>query len=78
MSKLDNKIKDEYVNYTEIYSRLNDLPFFKDYKTKNGIYKLLQMMIEDRILYRYKIKSPPYHAYNPVEERETTVNDFFN
>lgn len=71
------KILDEYVNYMGIYMRLNNLDFINNIK-RYSIFKHLQHLIEDRILFRYKIKLPPYHGYNPIHEQETNlIDDFF-
>jgi hypothetical protein len=78
MTKLDEKIKDEYANFVEIYKRLNYIPFFENKELRVKMYRSLQNLVENRILYRYKIKSPPYHGYNPITEGETTVDSFFN
>jgi len=75
---LINNIKDEYVNFMGIKKKLNNIYFIEDYKLASRIYGDLQFLIEDRILYRYKIKSPPYHGYNKIEDAEyPMINNFF-
>lgn len=79
MKIIDKKIIDEYVNYYCIFRYFNDLEYIKDKKNKRYIYKILQFLIEDRILYRYKIKSPPYHGYNTIDKNEyDMINNFFD
>jgi len=77
---IDDLILDEYVNYTGIVWKLSTINFIKDKKKALKFFKLLQFFLEERILYRYKIKSPPYHSYNPIidDEELQLVNNFFD
>jgi hypothetical protein len=78
MTRLDEKIIDEYVNFMGVVQKLDNIPFINDHKLRRKLFGQLQHLIEDRILYRYKIKSPPYHGYNPIEDDEMgMINDFF-
>lgn len=77
---MNDKIIDEYVNFMGVFNKLNNIYFINDKKIRRDIYKSLQHLIEDRILYRYKIKSPPYHGYNIIKDDEEIkiIDDFFD
>lgn len=76
---MNNKIIDEYVNYMGVLNKLSNINFIQNKYLRSTLYKTLQHLIEDRILYRYKIKSPPYHGYNFIEKEEYEIIDnFFN
>lgn len=74
---MQNKILDEYVNFVGINNELNNLKFIENKRIRSTIYKHLQHLIEDRILFRYEIKLPPYHGYNPIHESEKPLIDKF-
>jgi hypothetical protein len=72
------KIKDEYINFMGIFQRINNIYFIDDYKLRSKLFiQLFQFILEDRILYRYKIKKPPYHGYNTIEEDEYSIIDYY-
>ena len=76
---MNDKILEEYVNYMGITRKLKNVHFIQDKKMKNKTFINLQMLVEDRILYRYKHKLlPPYHGYHPIDDEEMTmINEHF-
>ena len=61
-------IEEEYQNVL-IYKKLNNIEFI-DKSERRKVYKLLQHFIENRILYSYYIKKPPYSGYNTFGDDE--------
>jgi Phosphorylated CTD interacting factor 1 WW domain len=79
ISKINKKIRNEYVNFMGAQRKLKNMYFITDNELKSKIYKHLQQLMKNRILYRYKKKSPPYHSYHPVKDDEEfqLIDDFF-
>ena len=71
-------INEEYINYVDIVRKFENVPFVEK-KTKSKVFKILQHLLEDRIMYRYSINEPPYHGYNKIDSKEMEIiNEFFN
>lgn len=75
---MDKKIEEEYDNYINITKKFENISFLDDEKRRK-IFDDLQMLLEDRILYRWKHKKKPYNGYNIIEDEEYQfINHFFN
>lgn len=68
---------DEYVNFFGVQFRLNNMAFIENKKIRLSMYKHLQHLIEDRILYCYKIHRKPYHGYHEIDDNEMPLIDNF-
>lgn len=67
----NSKLINEYVNFMGITRKLQNIHFIQNKKLASKLFdQLFQFIIEDRILYRYKIKQPPYNGYNKIEDEE--------
>ena len=68
---MQDKIVDEYVNFMGVFQSINNIGIIAEIKLRQKLFvQLFQHILEDRILYRYKIKMQPYHGYNKIEDQE--------
>lgn len=66
---IKEQIKDEYVNYMEITTKINDLRL--QYKNIKVIpFNVIQTMMEEIILYKIKHKITPYNGYDIIDNHD--------
>lgn len=72
------KLTDEYVN-VKIKSKIINFCPSNNIHEKKKFYTNLQFLIEERILYRIKIKKEPYNGYNIIHDLEYNfIHEHFN
>lgn len=70
-------VNEEYGNYIGITKELQNITFVSKQHRKK-LFDLIQHLLQERIMYRYEINKPPYHAYNDIKEEEyDMISNFF-